>query len=78
MLFCYLLQNIEDLVVDLKSLVTAAKVYHEAMQSKCQGWAGWFERPQKLRLLIEYMFHPMPVCYCQFHTLGEFYYRWNS
>ena len=32
-----LLQNIEDLVVDLKSLATAAKVFHEAMQSKCQG-----------------------------------------
>lgn len=26
-------RNIEDLVVDLKSLVTAAKVYHEAMQT---------------------------------------------
>ena len=28
------LQNIEDLVVDLKSLVTAAKAYHAAVQSK--------------------------------------------
>ena len=34
-MFFLLLQNIDDLVVDLKSLATAAKAYHEAMQSKC-------------------------------------------